>query len=591
MGKVSDDVATTSKKLFRAEEKKSELLVCYLRSGLALLLIIINITIRDQIYRRSSLIIYLVCGFAVVYSAIVSYYVYRGHYKPWIKYFSTFLDLMMVSVVLMNAGTYRTFKSSAFLVYFIVVGLAGMRFSTKLVVFSGITGAVLYTVLIVLAVMRGTIATGTIQESFITSKVSLMSAVVNMLIFGFFSLALSSIARGYHRIVNRSVENELQVAALEKELRQVHKMEAIGALAGGIAHDFNNVLYPILGYSESSLELVPHGDKVYNNLKEIHFAASRAQHLVKQILDFSRETDGTTIPMRVQPIILEVVQLIRPTLPSTIDIGMEIDDRCGPVIADPTQIHQILLNLCTNAYQAMKNGQGLLRITLAEEDFGEDIPQRCVCLSVSDTGQGILPEDMEKIFDPYFTTKAPGEGTGMGLSTVYGLVKALNGEIRVTSEVGKGSRFTVYLPQASRVEAEPYTPPEVSQKPVIGGAERILYVDDETHLVPMVTEVLQRLGYFVVAFTDSQEAWKTFAMGPERFDLVITDLTMPELTGIELAERMLGVRPDLPIIICTGYSDLFDEQAISQSGVIMHVNKPISNADLARVIRTALDRN
>ena len=381
---------------------------------------------------------------------------------------------------------------------------------------------------------------------------------------------------------------------LEIQLRQAQKMEAIGSLAGGIAHDFNNVLYAIIGYTELSMDAVPEGSKARRNLQEVLKAADRAKDMAQQILTFSRKTEKEKKPISVLSVLKEAVNLIRTSLPSTIEIRQDIDADCGPVIADPTQIHEIIMNLGTNAYHAMREKGGILGITLRQEEIGSDDskydldlhPGSYLKLIVEDTGHGIDSNIMEKIFDPYFTTKGVGEGTGMGLSVVHGIVKDHGGDIRVYSEHGKGTAFHVYLPviETGTVERE-----IISAEPVSTGTERILFIDDEEQIVQMVQQILESLGYHVTPRTSSVEALEAFRARPDEFDLVITDMTMPNMTGAELAPKLLEIRSDIPIILCTGFSELMDKNKANAIGIREYVMKPIIRDKLAITIRKVLD--
>jgi PAS domain S-box-containing protein len=381
---------------------------------------------------------------------------------------------------------------------------------------------------------------------------------------------------------------------LEAQLQQAQKMEAIGTLAGGIAHDFNNLLYAIIGYTELSMDAVPEGSRARRNLQEVLKAADRAKNMIQQILTFSRKTEKEKNPINVQSVLKEVVNLLRASLPSTIEIRQDIDANCGPVMADPTQIHEIIMNLGTNGYHAMREKGGVLGITLIQEEIGSDDskydpdlhPGPYLKLTIEDTGHGIDSNVMEKIFNPYFTTKGVGEGTGMGLSIVHGIIKDHGGDIRVYSEPGKGTAFNIYLPviETGTVELE-----IISTEPAPTGTERILFVDDEEPIVNMVRQILEDLGYHVTPRTSSVEALEAFRAKPDEFDLVITDMTMPNKTGAELALRLLEIRSDIPIILCTGFSELMDEKKAKAIGIREHVMKPIVRDKIAGTIRKVLD--
>ena len=378
----------------------------------------------------------------------------------------------------------------------------------------------------------------------------------------------------------------------EEKLRQAQKMESIGTLAGGIAHDFNNVLYAIIGYTELTMDDVPEGNPAQKNLKEVFKGAMRAKDMVQQILAFSRKADTQKKPIKVQSVVKEAIKLLRTSIPSTIEIRHNIDKDCSPVMADSTQIHQVVMNLATNAYQAMREKGGVLELTLmgaeiSSDDSDPDLgPGTYLKLTVSDTGHGMDNVVIEKIFDPYFSTKGPGEGTGMGLAVVHGIVKDHGGNIEVYSKLGEGSTFSVYLPL---VETRPFEPETVSVVPVLTGTERILFVDDEEALVFMTQQTLERLGYQVTSRTSSVEALEAFRAKPDAFDLVITDMTMPNITGVELTSRLKEIRADIPIIICTGFSEVIDKNRAKALGIREYVMKPIVKEEIARTIRKVLD--
>ncbi len=390
---------------------------------------------------------------------------------------------------------------------------------------------------------------------------------------------------------NRAAEERKQ---LQMQLVQAQKMEAIGTLAGGIAHDFNNMLSAILGYAEMAREDSPQGSTLAKCLEEILKAGNRAKHLVRQILTFSRQTE--TRPILVDPaaIVREAVGMLRPSLPATIAIRLTIAPDVHAVLADPVQLHQIVVNLCTNAFHAMEAHGGDLAIDLDNCEYGPDDiheypdmrPGRFVRLSIGDTGAGITPEVRLRMFDPFFTTKETGKGTGMGLSTVHGIVKAAGGFITCDSEPGQGAIFRVFLPAMDGAPA-----PADGELIAPTGQGRILLVDDEAMLAEMGKTMLERLGYEVTVQTASSEALALFDRDPGRFDAVITDQTMPGLTGIELARRMLRLRPDLPIILCTGYSNQVDEAQAQAAGIRGFAMKPLAMKDLASLLHTALPDN
>jgi CheY-like chemotaxis protein len=375
---------------------------------------------------------------------------------------------------------------------------------------------------------------------------------------------------------------------LEEELQQAQKMEAIGTLAGGIAHDFNNVLYSIIGYTELTMDDVPEGSLAQKNLTEVLKGALRAKNMVRQILAFSRKDDIQKKPVKIQPVVKEALKLLRASIPTAIEIRQSIDEDCGPVLAASTQIHQLVMNLATNAYQAMQEKGGLLELTLMEEEIGSDDsnpdlhPGRYLKLTVSDTGHGMNSVVMKKIFDPYFSTKGPGEGTGMGLAVVHGIVKSHGGDIKVFSKLGEGTTFHVYLPL---IKTRPVEPKTVPAEPTPTGTEHILFVDDEEPIVRMMQQILERLGYQVTSRTSSVGALEAFKAKPDEYDLVITDMTMPNMTGIELAPRLREIRSDIPIIMCTGFSETIDEDRAKNMGILAYIMKPFLIDEIAKTIR------
>jgi PAS domain S-box-containing protein len=399
---------------------------------------------------------------------------------------------------------------------------------------------------------------------------------------------------GYRGIVvdiSERKRSEQENAKLQTHLNQAQKMEAIGVLAGGIAHDFNNILSIILGYSEMAKDDAPPDSPLASNLDRVLSAAHRAKDLVKQILAFSRQAAVNRMPIKIQPLIKESLKMLRASIPTTILIKEEISPQCGAILADPTQVYQIIMNLCTNAFHAMEINGGVLsiRLTAATVDSyspadGRHLtPGMYVELEVSDTGTGIGPDIIAKIFDPYFTTKEIGKGTGMGLSITAGIIKSYGGAITVDSTLGRGTTFHVYLPVV-REEAE--MPTDVQPTPK--GTGRILFVDDEEILVEMGKGMLERMGYTVTAHKHSLEAWAAFMEAPDKFDLLITDLTMPGLTGLDLARRMLKIRPDLPIILCTGFSHMMNESTAKAVGIREFALKPITMATIGQLIKKVL---
>lgn len=415
------------------------------------------------------------------------------------------------------------------------------------------------------------------------------------------SLVRPEEGEGWVSCVGRDVTSrflgERRLKELEDRLRQSQKMEAIGTLAGGVAHDFNNILGAIIGYAELGLDQGQENESLARYLREIRRAGIRARDLVKQILTFSRKTEQRLLPLDVPPLLKETLKFLRSSLPTTIDIRLENRINKAVVLADPTQIHQIVMNLSTNSAQAMSQGGGVLRIGLEELDPGRDragqglnLPAgRYLELSVADNGQGMDPATLERIFEPYFTTKNPGEGTGLGLAVVHGIVKSYGGEIRAESEPGQGATFRVYLPLYQDEESDKPKGSEAVDSNVPTGRERILLVDDERSLVKLNSQVLERLGYQVTGLTSSPQALELFRQDPQAFDLVVTDQTMPRLTGVEMAREMMSLRPELPIILCTGYSDLVSPESVRKMGLKGYLLKPLVKRDLAQAVRRALE--
>ena len=382
---------------------------------------------------------------------------------------------------------------------------------------------------------------------------------------------------------------------LEAQLQQAHKMESIGTLAGGIAHDFNNMLGIIVGNTELAMDDVPEWNPARQNLEEIRTASLRARDVVKQILAFSRQSAQELKPIRIGPIIIESIQLLRSSIPTTIQIHQDISAESDKVRADPTQINQILINLCTNAAHAMRDKGGILEVNLENVKINKnasttyhDIPLgEYVRLTVKDTGRGIDPENLKRIFDPYFTTKKVGEGSGMGLAVVHGIVKSHFGNIAVSSTEGKGTTFHVLLPCT---EDKPDKETQVAAE-IPRGYDRILLVDDEKAMVDAIKPMLERLGYQVATRTSSIEALEAFRANSDKYDLVITDYTMPNMTGIELTKKLLRLRPDIPIILCTGFSEQINEEKAKEKGIRAFLMKPIIMHEMANSIRKVLDQD
>jgi PAS domain S-box-containing protein len=380
---------------------------------------------------------------------------------------------------------------------------------------------------------------------------------------------------------------------LESRLLQSQKMEAVGTLAGGIAHDFNNILFPIIGHTEMLLEDISGDGPVRDSLQQIYSSALRARDLVQQILAFARQEKNELKLIKMQPIVKEALKLIRSTIPTSISIAQDIQADCGAVKADPTQIHQITMNLAANAFHAMEETGGELKVGLKEIKLGQDdlihsdmVPGAYACLTFADNGMGIKKEVLHRIFEPFFTTKKKGKGTGMGLSVVHGIVKRMNGAIQVHSEPGKGTQFHVYLPI---VENVPGNQSPLMNESIAGGLEKILLVDDEAAIITMEKQVLERLGYQVTSRTNGFEALETFKSGPDKFDLVITDMSMPKMPGDKLAAELIKIRPDIPILLCTGFSENMTAEKIQSLGIKGLLMKPMVTRDLAEQLRKVLD--
>ena len=386
---------------------------------------------------------------------------------------------------------------------------------------------------------------------------------------------------------------EIEKKELIEQLRQSHKMEAIGTLAGGIAHDFNNILAAILGYADMALDDTPDNSPAKYDIEQVLKAGHRAKDLVKHILSFSRKEHMERAPIQIHLIVMETFKLLRATIPATIEIKHDIDTRCGYILADPTQIHQVLMNLCTNAAQSMDENGGVLEVGLNKVHSNTfklcHIPNlppgEYIQLSVRDNGVGIDQQHLNRIFDPYFTTKDTGKGSGMGLAVVMGIIRSHDGVITVDSNSGEGTTFNVYFPM---IETQPLdSANDTTSLPL--GNERVLLVDDEKAMVDMTKRIIERLGYQVTTKTGSREALELFRSQPNEFDIVISDQTMPGLTGGELAKQLLTIRPNIPIVICTGYSSKLNAKQAKTIGISGFIMKPVEKHELAITLRRALD--
>ncbi|WP_051261345.1 hybrid sensor histidine kinase/response regulator [Desulfovibrio inopinatus] len=395
--------------------------------------------------------------------------------------------------------------------------------------------------------------------------------------------------------ITEVIEAEAERTELEKKFRQAQKMQALGTLAGGIAHDFNNMIFAILGFARLALNLTEKDSKLEEYLRQIQSAGMRASELVRQILTFSRQTEQETTVVHISNLIKEIQKMLKATLPPNIQIQSNIMAPSDSIMGDPIQIHQVLMNLCTNAAHAMRENGGQLKIELQEaEQLPVELttgnpskqPSDFLEIIVSDSGHGIPTEIIDRIFDPFYTTKEMGEGTGMGLSVVHGIVKNHSGTIHVESTFNVGSRFHVLLPK----HAESQTTPHVEEKSSEGGTERILFIDDEELITSMAYDMLTGLGYTVTAFTSPVEAIRCFMNNPNDFDLVITDQTMPMMTGAELLAEVMALRVDIPTILITGYSENMSPQQAQKLGITEFAMKPLVEERFAHIIRQALDQ-
>jgi PAS domain S-box-containing protein len=380
---------------------------------------------------------------------------------------------------------------------------------------------------------------------------------------------------------------------MEEELFQSHKMEAIGTLAGGIAHDFNNILSAIIGFSELAMHDLPDDSRAKQDIEQVVISGRRAADLVKQILTFSRKGVQQRLPFQPHLIVKEALKMLRATLPTTISIAENIDSGCGSILSDPMSVHQIVVNLCTNAFHSMENEKGTLTVKLCRKEIRQEdivesdvVPGPFIELSVRDTGRGMDKKTMARIFEPYFTTKEVGKGSGLGLAVVHGIVKTLHGFVEVESEPGKGSTFHVYIPALEKAAPVLAT---ISIKEIPRGTERILIVDDEDVIITLNKTTLELLGYKVTATTSSKEALERVYTSADDFDLVITDQTMPDLSGIELAREIMKRKPDLPIILCSGYSSIMTEEEALAQGIKKYAMKPVDIRTLAQIVREVLD--
>jgi len=402
---------------------------------------------------------------------------------------------------------------------------------------------------------------------------------------------------------NRALKKEIEMrkhyeqeqAKLEAQLLQLQKIETIGTLAGGIAHDFNNILTPILGYTEMAIEELDEESTLRYDIEQISHAAIRGKDLVQQILTFSRQVEVEKKPLYLQEVINEIMNLVKASFPSSIEIKMDLDPHCGTVLADTTQIHQVIMNLCTNAYHAMIDKGGILHVRLNEMEVDEgkaaSVPNlekgNYVVVTITDTGHGMDHATMNRIFEPFFTKKEVGVGSGLGLSVVHGIVKSYKGAIEVESQPGKGSTFNIYLPRHGKGPFDLFTDKEVLKK----GRETILFVDDEEEITYMGKKMLENLGYKVNIQTDTRKAVAEFEANHDKYDLLVTDQTMPHMLGTDMARHFRQIRPDLKVIIITGYSNSISSEMLEKEKIDELVLKPIILSEFSKVIRRVLDKN
>ncbi len=402
-----------------------------------------------------------------------------------------------------------------------------------------------------------------------------------------------------------------EMKKMEEELIQAYKMESIGTLAGGVAHDFNNILYMIIGNAELALEDISKLHPSHSKLESIKSASFKAAGIVKQLLSFSRKIDQELKPVGIVSTIEDSLDFLRATIPTTIEIQRQLPDKEIIILADSIQINQIFMNLCVNASHAMEKTGGVLEIKVettviekgSKKDFPDLVPGQYAKITMIDTGLGINPGVIDRIFDPYFTTKEIGKGSGMGLAVVHGIVKSHGGVISVYSTPGQGTTFTILFPVFDKkpdIETDGNHEPDQDMDNGMGqdmdhgmnmmGTETILFVDDEESIIDMSVQMLERLGYKVTATTNPREALKLFQSKSNGFDLIITDMTMPQMTGIKLSEKIKEIRPDVPIIICTGHSSLIDEKTAEQLGITAYLMKPVSMSEISKTIRKIMNK-
>jgi len=399
---------------------------------------------------------------------------------------------------------------------------------------------------------------------------------------------------GFFRDLTERRQTEEALRKSGEQLRQAQKMEAIGTLAGGIAHDFNNILSSIIGYTELAMAQSGVSHAVVPRLQEVLQAGYRAKKLVRQILTFSRQDESGKKVVFLQLIVEEALNLLRASLPSTISLESDLQSETSPVLADATQIHQVVMNLGANAEYAMRESGGKLVVKLDQIDVREDHPLirqgisvgPYIRLAVSDSGKGMAPSIQKRIFDPFFTTKGVGEGTGLGLSVIHGVVTSHGGAIQVESREGGSTTFFIYLPCSTSM---PSVGPLASVIPASTfGHGRVMFVDDEISIARWGKDMLEALGYEVIVFTNAADAFEAFKQNPDHFDVLITDQTMPGMTGERLAQQVMNVRPKFPVILCSGFSYSMNEQKAGIMGLQAYLTKPVLMGDMARAIQAAM---
>ncbi|MFC2081271.1 ATP-binding protein [Bacteroidota bacterium] len=405
---------------------------------------------------------------------------------------------------------------------------------------------------------------------------------------------LTSANKDLKKEIEMRKHHENEKAKLEAQLLHLQKMETIGTLAGGIAHDFNNILTPILGYTEMALEELADESILKYDVEQINNAATRGKDLVQQILTFSRQVDVDKKPLELHLVVKEVMNLIRASFPSNVEIRQNLNEDCGTIMADATQMHQIIMNISTNAYHAMMNKGGVLEVTLDVLDLDDKKlktpnkikPGTYVRLTIADTGHGMDKQTMDRIFEPFFTKKEVGSGSGLGLSVVHGIVNNYNGTIEVESTPDMGSKFMIYLPQYTANSVNE----DITKKAATKGKERILFVDDEKEITYMGKRMLESLGYTVDIRTDGHLALSELRNDPQKYDLLVTDQAMPKILGTELVEAARRIRPDLKVIIITGYEDSIPKNANTDLGIAEIILKPLILSEFSKLIREVLDK-